>query len=67
MKTPCMNCTARNLGCHGKCKDYAEYKQKLDELKKAKDQANAVEKYVSANIGRSKKVIRSYRNYGLND
>lgn len=67
MKTPCMNCSTRSLGCHGKCKDYAEYKQRLDELKKAKDKANVVDKYVSYNINSSKRRVKYFRNYGLND
>lgn len=67
MNTPCKDCSTRSLGCHGKCKDYAEYKQKLDELKKAKDKANVVDKYVSYNINSSKRRVKYFRNYGLND
>lgn len=24
-KAPCMNCEKRKVGCHSKCKEYAEY------------------------------------------
>lgn len=67
MSTPCQKCLKRYLGCHSKCEDYAKYKQKLDELKKAKDKANVVDKYVSYNINSSKRRVKYFRNYGLND
>lgn len=25
MRSPCLNCTARESGCHGRCEQYAEY------------------------------------------
>ena len=32
MTVPCLNCVApkRHAGCHGACKEYKEYKEKLD-------------------------------------
>ena len=32
MKTPCMNCADRKVGCHGFCKDYAEYQQECERI-----------------------------------
>lgn len=30
----CKDCTKRIVGCHGKCKDYKEYKEEIDKHKK---------------------------------
>lgn len=38
MKSPCMNCKCRSIGCHSKCPGYAAYKNKLEELKKTNKQ-----------------------------
>lgn len=30
----CLNCPVRRIGCHSKCKKYAEYKEKLEIIRK---------------------------------
>ena len=32
MNTPCKGCERREIGCHAKCKDYAEFKAELKKL-----------------------------------
>lgn len=66
MKTPCMTCKHRELGCHGKCDDYKAYKEELDRIKKLKDKDEEINKYVSMNLGKARRCKES-RNYGLND
>lgn len=36
MKTPCLNCADRQIGCHGKCKKYDLYKEELEREKELK-------------------------------
>lgn len=31
--SPCIECTARHIGCHGHCGNYKEYREKLDAIK----------------------------------
>lgn len=42
MKTPCMNCKCRSIGCHAKCPDYAAYKQEFEAKKNQNHQYNIV-------------------------
>lgn len=30
--SPCLDCDRREVGCHGKCKEYQEYKEKINEM-----------------------------------
>ena len=32
MKTPCMNCEKRCLGCHSVCEDYQAYRKERDRI-----------------------------------
>ena len=36
MKSPCLNCKKRVLGCHSHCGDYATFKAQLEKEKQAK-------------------------------
>ena len=31
-KSPCKNCTKRNLGCHESCQDYNTYKKDMETI-----------------------------------
>jgi len=46
---PCGNCTRRQLGCHGKCEDYKEWKSAMDEynyaMKRHKHYDEEITKY----------------------
>ena len=33
IKPPCMTCTERTAGCHGKCEGYKKYKKHLEDEK----------------------------------
>ena len=35
MNAPCRGCTDREMGCHGKCDKYKEYKQASDQRREA--------------------------------
>ena len=39
IKAPCKNCPDRELGCHGKCEKYQEYRTKVNEYNKKKHDA----------------------------
>lgn len=42
MKSPCRFCEKRYLGCHDRCEDYKEYKQRIDVAREAhRDWLNA--------------------------
>lgn len=49
VKSPCLGCAERTLGCHSQCKKFNAYKQKVEEVK----QAERVEKAHWAYVGRS--------------
>ena len=36
VKPPCKECEGRFVGCHSKCKKYAEYRKKIERINKAK-------------------------------
>lgn len=44
VKSPCMGCTIRTLGCHGKCGQYAVYRKNIEKehvvFKNIKEQFN---------------------------
>ena len=42
MECPCRRCEKREVGCHGKCEDYKEWKAKSDKIREAarKDRQN---------------------------
>lgn len=62
IKAPCMNCTDREVGCHGKCPKYKEFKELSDknreELFKAKKLANESLNYIMV---QREKARRSHR------
>lgn len=37
MKTPCMNCTRREMSCHSTCEDYKEFRKKVEGAKARRD------------------------------
>ena len=39
MKTPCKGCNRREIGCHAKCGDYAEFKVERAKLNERRKQA----------------------------
>lgn len=43
--SPCLNCARRELGCHGKCQDYAEFKAKREEIRQAHHKEWEVDDY----------------------
>ena len=36
IKSPCLNCPDRTIGCHSKCELYADFRARLDDLNNKK-------------------------------
>lgn len=49
MTSPCMDCLERNIGCHGKCEQYAAYRDKRDAINQAIYEAKEREDIVIQN------------------
>ena len=54
---PCMGCTDRHQGCHGKCDKYKEWRAKMDKLMKARQDARVD----TMSEARAKKIWREKR------
>ena len=39
-KTPCMGCSNRELGCHGNCEKYAEYRNECIDISRKRREHN---------------------------
>ena len=57
---PCRDCTERIIGCHSTCNRYsewsAEHKRQKDEIRRKRDEHNAVNNYSYAAGERIKKI-----------
>ena len=42
VKVPCKDCTRRKLGCHGRCPEYAEYREAAEELQRLRAAENDI-------------------------
>lgn len=42
MKQPCYNCPDREMGCHGRCERYKEYKVEMEIVKRKRQEESAV-------------------------
>lgn len=54
-KAPCYQCPDRQLGCHGTCEKYLEYKRTMQEI----DDATAENKEVRAYIANLRRINRT--------
>ena len=52
MKPPCKNCCDRNIGCHGRCEKYLEFKKYNDERLKQKSHEMDADQYALENTMR---------------
>jgi len=43
VKSPCLKCEDRELGCHDKCESYKEFRAKLQDMKDRQSAANNYE------------------------
>lgn len=55
MKSPCMICEKREIGCHAVCEDYAAYRAALNELN------DAIRKARKAQIDADSFLAENYR------
>lgn len=56
LKSPCMKCEDRCIGCHTTCGDYAQYKQELERRRsdmKLENEAVAFQKAIKKKIARA--------------
>ena len=54
---PCMECVRREIGCHGRCQAYMDWKKKKDKAKSiVVAEKNAEREYLSFNEERKKRV-----------
>lgn len=58
MKGPCKDCERRKLGCHGRCKEYREFKAEREEILKRKNAEHEARWPMSK---RGEKLIWKYR------
>ena len=47
---PCLNCKKRQVGCHGKCEDYAAFVAKNEERKKLIFEEKEIQGVFAANV-----------------
>lgn len=45
-QSPCKDCEARAVGCHGTCERYAEYRERVAVLAEEKRKKHDVEEYI---------------------
>lgn len=59
MNNPCFNCTARAIGCHGKCEKHRAWldteKERKAKEKRARDESAEMAQYVRASIFRKRR------------
>lgn len=36
-KSPCIDCTKREVGCHGRCGEYMDFKERMEQVKKRRN------------------------------
>lgn len=41
--SPCLNCTERQVGCHSNCDEYLDFRHKVNEENKVREQVNFYE------------------------
>ena len=56
MKSSCMNCTDRVLGCHSHCERYARYKEEVNRINKASKNDRMVYGVLCKSIERATKL-----------
>lgn len=54
---PCKGCKRREVGCHGRCDDYSEFRKSLDEEKKSRVEDQCIREYY---IARQKRLQKFY-------
>lgn len=54
MKSPCMICNVRHIGCHSKCKPYKRFKSELELAKARKNEESDFMNYLCNSIEKMK-------------
>lgn len=54
MKSPCLDCNVRHVGCHSKCRPYEKFKNELEMIGIKKDEESEFMNYLCNSIERMK-------------
>ena len=61
MNQPCYNCPDREMGCHGRCERYAEYRAQMDEVGRKRDMERSAKEAVDDGVRRVEKRLKNKR------
>lgn len=50
----CLDCTERHVGCHGDCKSYKLYREKLDKIKEARRKSEIIPSHKTSKRSKSR-------------
>lgn len=50
----CLDCTERHVGCHGGCKSYKLYREKLDKIKEARRKSEIIPSHKTSKRSKSR-------------
>lgn len=56
MSKACIQCINRKLGCHDHCKDYQEYREKIEKAKEGREDYFEYSGYMSECLWKNKRV-----------
>lgn len=62
LSAPCEHCPERHALCHSNCSRYIAYRAKMDDIRKQRMKAQALNE---ADAIRGDKILRDVRNHGL--
>ena len=55
MKSPCMNCNVRHMGCHSKCRPYQKFKDEIELIGIQKEKDSEFMRYLCNAIDKMKR------------
>ena len=61
MTQPCYHCPDREMGCHGRCERYAEYRAKIDEANAKRELERSAKEAVDDGVRRVEKRLKNKR------
>lgn len=61
LKSPCMECDCRHMGCHCTCENYKEYKEELERRRAEAKEKNDIDDFCRAVKSRISKANRDRR------
>ena len=61
MSIVCKDCTKRTVGCHGKCKEYIEWRKEYDEMKSKIEKDRKADGFLISNENKRKGAMKDLR------